>query len=340
MKVSILGSDSTALCQISALREGFTALGHQHTPDYNDPDVAFVFVGNPDYSPYLELTKTKKVIFNVLDIPFHCEDLHEIIARFRAQLPCAARVTAISQTVANQVQEICGVKAETIYYPSKPVFYTGMKKYQGLRALLVGRVQDPNKNARIAVAALIRAGFEEHEVGVVGPEPLGYGRYFGVVTDEVLNDLYNSVDYVLMLSHIEGIGLSAPEGAMAGAIPIVLSSLTTFEEFWLHSPLGFQYQTLRSVDAVAKLLVDIEQNPEWKAQLKQDFRVYADKEFRPKFDKVEVAKRIVDVYLSIVSHPIGTCMQCGKEMAYNVPRLGANGGFVHKDSGSLSCYKN
>lgn len=299
MKISVLGSDSTALCQLSSLREGFAALGHEHTPDYNDPDVAFVFIGNSPYTPYLELTKTKKVIFNVLDICFHCKEVDEIIANFRQQLPLAGRVTAISQTVAGQVEELCGVKTETIYYPSKPVFYTGVKKYGGLRALLVGRVCDPNKNARIAVAALIRAGFEESEVGVVGPEPLGYGRYFGVVSDTVLNDLYNSVDYVLMLSYVEGIGLSAPEGAMAGAIPIVLSSLTTFEEFWLNSPLGLQYQALRSVDAVAKLLMDIERHPEWKTQLKSDFRAYADKEFRPKFDKVEVAKRILEVYHDI-----------------------------------------
>jgi hypothetical protein len=38
-------------------------------------------------------------------------------------------------------------------------------------------------------------------------------------------------------------------------------------------------------------------------------------------------------------HPIGTCCDCGKEMIFNVPRLGANGGFVHKETGEFMCQK-
>lgn len=37
------------------------------------------------------------------------------------------------------------------------------------------------------------------------------------------------------------------------------------------------------------------------------------------------------------NHPIGTCGHCGGEMVYNVPRLGSNGGYVHKSTGSLLC---
>ncbi len=36
-------------------------------------------------------------------------------------------------------------------------------------------------------------------------------------------------------------------------------------------------------------------------------------------------------------HPIGTCQQCGGEMVYNVPRLGPDGGYVHKETGKLLC---
>ncbi len=35
------------------------------------------------------------------------------------------------------------------------------------------------------------------------------------------------------------------------------------------------------------------------------------------------------------AHKIGTCGNCGSEMAYNIPRLGASGGFVHVDGGLL-----
>ena len=37
------------------------------------------------------------------------------------------------------------------------------------------------------------------------------------------------------------------------------------------------------------------------------------------------------------NYKIGTCLECGEEMVYNVPRLGANGGFIHKETKGLGC---
>lgn len=36
-------------------------------------------------------------------------------------------------------------------------------------------------------------------------------------------------------------------------------------------------------------------------------------------------------------HAIGTCGNCGEEMIYNVPRLGGNGGYIHKRTRSFAC---
>lgn len=36
-------------------------------------------------------------------------------------------------------------------------------------------------------------------------------------------------------------------------------------------------------------------------------------------------------------HPTATCADCGEEMIYNVPRLGANGGYIHKNTQSFGC---
>jgi hypothetical protein len=36
-------------------------------------------------------------------------------------------------------------------------------------------------------------------------------------------------------------------------------------------------------------------------------------------------------------HPIGTCADCGGEMVYNVPRMGPDGGYVHKNTGRYDC---
>ncbi len=301
MKAAIMASDGNILCQGSALREGFAALGHEHTFEVNHPDTAFIFVGNSPYEPYLDLAKSrdKKVIFNVLDLPFWTARWPEYLALWREQLPLAAKVTCISKTVQAQLKEHLNVDAEVIYYPSKKVTPTGVKKYPKFKVALVGRVSDPSKRAGLAVQALVRAGFNEDEVAVVGPEWLGYGTRMGVVSDEVLNDIYNSVDYVMMMSRWEGLGLPALEAAMAGAIPIVAPDLSTFNEFWADSPLGLHYQLLNSPDSIAKLIREIEAKPEWKAQIKQDMLAYAHQFFRPKFDRVAVASRIINVFHSI-----------------------------------------
>jgi glycosyltransferase involved in cell wall biosynthesis len=200
--------------------------------------------------------------------------------------------------VADELKVKCGVDAQVIYYPAKKVSHTGVKKYP-FRVMMVGRLGDANKRAGTAVQALIRAGFEESEVAIVGPEYLGYGTRMGTVTDETLSDLYNSIDYVFMLSRNEGIGLPAIEAALAGAIPIVAPDLTTFNEFWAQSPLGLHYQRFTSAHDIAQLILSIEADPTWKSQLKLDILAYAETHFRPKFDRTEVAKRIISVYQSI-----------------------------------------
>ena len=46
---------------------------------------------------------------------------------------------------------------------------------------------------------------------------------------------------------------------------------------------------------------------------------------------------ITEEYPHNPDHPIGTCAKCGEEMAYNVPRLGLNGGFIHKNTSNTQC---
>lgn len=36
-------------------------------------------------------------------------------------------------------------------------------------------------------------------------------------------------------------------------------------------------------------------------------------------------------------HAFGTCAKCGEEMVANVPRLGVDGGFIHKSTGEFMC---
>lgn len=295
MRISVLGSDGTILCQLQALRDAFTALGHTvHTKQYLDPDLAFTFVGNGPYETYLMSAKDRPFIFNVLDLCPHCADHQDILRRFAAQLPAAAKVTTISKSVQSQLITLCDIQSEVIYYPMKPVTNTRTKKHP-YRVALVGRTSDPNKRCGVAVMALVRAGFKESEVVIVGPEYPGWGTRLGTVSDEVLNEIYNSVDYVMMLSKEEGIGLPGPEAACAGALPIVLPDLSTYDEFWRDSPMHHFYQNLRSVDQIAALLLYLKSEPDTLADLQSKMHQYAEANFRPLFDHVEVAKRIIEV---------------------------------------------
>lgn len=301
MKTAILGSDGNILCQINALKDGFAELRHESVPNVDDPDVSFVFVGNPPFDKYEALLKNgnKKVILNVLDIPWHVPEIEVFLQKLRHFLPLASRVTTISKTVQQDLKHALNVDSEVIYYPMKPVYKTNIKKYPSFKVALVGRLLDKNKYASLAGLALRSAGFKKEEIAIVGPEYPGWGTYMGTVTDEELNDIYNSVDYVVMLDKVAGIGLPAIEAACCGAIPIIAAHLRTLEEFWSQSPLALQYQANNTPEDLTKLILDIEKNPYWKKEIKEDLLGYSHLYFYPKFKPRNVAKRIIDVFHSI-----------------------------------------
>lgn len=300
MKAAILGADGYALDQVPAVRAGFAALGHEWTKDLSQ-DVAFVFGGNPWYDEiwddYQRRGKTKPLILNVLDIPTHCDDFD--YDKMIARLAIADRVTCISQFVKGQLRDMFGIDANVIYYPMKPVFKTNEVKYPNAKVFMGGRLNDKNKNAGAAISALVRAGYEESQVAIVGPENPRYGVYHGIVSDDKLNDLYNSVDYAMMLSVVEGIGLVSCEAACAGAIPIVAPHLTTFNEFWAGSPMGPFYHTFTSIDKIAQFMINMNNHPDEKTAMKAAMLEYGNRVLRPLFDKTAVAARIIDVYHSI-----------------------------------------
>jgi glycosyltransferase involved in cell wall biosynthesis len=296
VKVSILGSEGYTN-QISRVRDAFVQLGHEHTFRHWEDDVDLIFVGDP-CRKMDEVIQDKidgqvrgKVIFNVLDCPLHLMERGawnpEKLCR---QLAYADAVTSISKWTQGVVKTLTGFDSSVVYYPMKDVFHTGQVKYPQYKAMLVGRLNDTNKRTDLAIEALIRAGYQESEVAMVGSERPRWGDYLGVVTDEVLNDLYNSVDFVLMPSRVEGIGLSAIEGAICGAIPILCSDLPTLNEFWQRSPWRIYYD----LDAF-EYIVWVMRNRNF-MRTKPEMREYAQREFFPKFNKLAVAKRIIEVY--------------------------------------------
>jgi glycosyltransferase involved in cell wall biosynthesis len=282
--------------QISRIENGFIILGHEITKHITEADL--VYSNNPSPSRFQiikdkkdgKLKKDCKIIFNVLDIPEWCFPNYDLNATYR-ELIEADHVTCISKYVQSQLYRYLRINSSIIYNPAKDINdsqrINGIKKFPQYKAMMVGRLRDPSKRVELGINSLIFAGFQESEVAIVGSESIGWGSYEGIVSDEKLNDLYNSVDYVVMTSLGEGLGLPACEGVLAGAIPVVCHDLTTFNEFFTyefgnypnpHSISFFLRKDRNSFD-IKKLQSYIQE----------------------KLDKVNVSNRIIKIYERIQS---------------------------------------
>lgn len=245
--VAALGSDSP-LSQVGRIRQGLLARGGiVLTEDLSLADL--IYVNNPPYDVPLRaraegcLKPDARLMFNVLDVPSHLlppngDYTFTKLAQLGDQLNQAHAITAISRFTQSQLKHYLGLDSYLVYNPIKPVTpekrLRGERPYPEYRVLMAGRVGDPNKRQRqIGIPALLMAGFEEHEVAVVGGEYLGWGMTLGTVADEVLNDLYNSVDFIMQPSFLGGWEMPVSEAVICGAIPIVTTDLTTREEHLL-----------------------------------------------------------------------------------------------------------
>ena len=65
-------------------------------------------------------------------------------------------------------------------------------------------------------------------------------------------------------------------------------------------------------------------------QTPNQYNTYNEKYFTEKSE-------IENKYQYNPDHAVGTCGKCGKEMIYNVPRLGSAGGYIHKETNKLEC---
>lgn len=278
--------------QINRIDKGFIENGHELTNNIIEADLIYSNNKSDTWKNIInfkEQGKIKgKIILNVLDIPewiFPHYNLDEL----KIMLQHADHVTCISKFVQNQLLKYLNIKSSVIYNPAKNIFYTEKREYN-YKALMVGRLNDPSKRANLAIQSLILANIKSEEVAVVGSENPGFGNYLGIVSDEELNKLYNSVDFVLMTSQGEGLGLPALEATLCGTIPIVCFDLSTFNEFfpkeWGNYPNPY---------SIAFYLQKLINNPVLLKQEKdKSFKI--GKEVYTKINYFYVAKKILDIF--------------------------------------------
>lgn len=287
--------------QIDRIEAGFVALGHELTPHTHEADL--IYANDPGHFEQIREDKHMgrirgKVVFNVLDIPHHIPDFDTV--RLAAQLRGADAVTSISKWTQHCVIEDCGVASEVIYNPIKPVTYKPQPRRW--RFAHIGRRWDRNKFSSLANAAVHLLGFTEKDLALVGSEG-GWGDIQGVLSDENLNKVYNSVDFVLAPSLNEGLCLPVLESMAAGVIPVVCRDMTTRIEL-LPPGLFPEYEDVeRNASSVARFVTRFIDSPERMADMKTRLLSHYRTEWAAKVSGTGVARSITVMYDKLISSP-------------------------------------
>tara|TARA_B100000579_G_scaffold216350_1_gene176903 strand:+ start:50 stop:928 length:879 start_codon:yes stop_codon:yes gene_type:complete len=271
--------------QIARIKQGFESLGHELT--YENPNI--IFCNDP--SQYVKAIQLKEknpksfLILNFLDIPWHFPGVLKKITNEANLMKMADAVTVISQKVKKDLSGFYDGKIEVIYNPAKDVYLNqNIKKKNNF--LYVGRANDPIKRIKLAYESL-KIFNKENDLVICGTEDPKFGKYMGVVNDEILNELYNKSKFVLLPSKAEGIGLSMIEAMICGSVPIMCSDNSTAKEF---SPLEFISEP--SPISIKNKIDEINDNY-------NEFRnlsIKYGKKYKEQFNKKTIAKNILEIY--------------------------------------------
>ena len=288
IKVAVFGSDGY-VNQIPRIKEGMEMLNHVISK--NSPDLIY----SNDPRGYDEALLLKKkypdsfLILNFLDIPWHIENIHEqTIALVKNYFLLADAVTTISFKVKKDLEKYYDKEINVIYNPIKDVnLNENIKKNNSF--FYVGRVSDPVKRFELVRESISKIKSGEKNIKVCGSIDPGFGNYLGIISDEELNELYNSSKFVLLPSLAEGIGLPMIEGMICGAIPITCSDNLTAKEF---SPPDFICEP--NPQAIINKIEELNKNYENKRKIALNFG----KKYKVQFDKKNIAKNIINIFNS------------------------------------------
>lgn len=294
MRIKTFGS-RYLLAQIDRIDQGFRDLDHELVEE--NPELIYC----NDAGHHLQALEFKKkwpqakLILNILDLPFHCKEIDDIILNLSIILPQADYITTISHTVAMQMFQCIPSTQQkgvsVIYQPIKPVYPLNLQRND--RLLMVGRLNDPNKRFNVALEV---ASLSNKIIDVVGPEdPTPFAKphyrkfinYLGIIDDERLNIEYNSHSAVLITGKIEGLCLPLIESLAVKTPVLVCEDMTTATEF---APKEF----ISHVN-----LFDLNQKLEYVVsgcdKVKEILDIYSEKYIK-RFAPYRIAQNIVDLY--------------------------------------------
>ena len=282
MKISVFGM----LPFSNLIKEGFTKLGHE----ISDENPELIYANDPrGYKEAIQIKKKNKeapLIFNLLDIPWHMPNIQQqtklLVNQFLNQ---ADFVSVISLKVKKDLSQFFNKKIHVIYNPIKDVYYDE-KILKNNMFLFVGRANDPIKRFDLVRDTLIKIKDGIKKIKVCGAENPNFGNYLGYVSDEELNNLYNSTQFVLLPSKAEGIGLPMIESMICGALPITCSDNETAKEF-----LPRDFICAPDPKSILEHIKKLEHEYANKRNLAFEFG----KRYKEKFNKSSIAKNILNI---------------------------------------------
>ena len=282
MKISVFGMSPFS----NLIKEGFTKLGHE----ISDKNPELIYANDPrGYKEAIQIKKKNKeapLIFNLLDIPWHMPNIQQqtklLVNQFLNQ---ADFVSVISLKVKKDLSQFFNKKIHVIYNPIQDVYYDE-KILKNNMFLFVGRANDPIKRFDLVRDTLIKIKDGIKKIKVCGAENPNFGNYLGYVSDEELNNLYNSTQFVLLPSKAEGIGLPMIESMICGALPITCSDNETAKEF-----LPRDFICAPDPKSILEHIKKLENEYANKRNLAFEFG----KRYKEKFNKSSIAKNILNI---------------------------------------------
>ena len=282
MKISVFGMSPFS----NLIKEGFTKLGHE----ISDENPELIYANDPrGYKEAIQIKKKYKeapLIFNLLDIPWHMPNIQQqtklLVNQFLNQVDF---VSVISLKVKKDLSQFFNKKIHIIYNPIKDVYYDE-KILKNNMFLFVGRANDPIKRFDLVRDTLIKIKDGIKKIKVCGAENPNFGNYLGYVSDEELNNLYNSTQFVLLPSKAEGIGLPMIESMICGALPITCSDNETAKEF-----LPRDFICAPDPKSILEHIKKLEHEYANKRNLAFEFG----KRYKEKFNKSSIAKNILNI---------------------------------------------
>lgn len=290
MNIKSFGWRNPPLGQIERIEIGFQECGAM-VNTVRCPD----FIYCHDSSKYAEAINYKKniapdakLLLKVLDIPNHISDFN--YQKLKEDLMCADAILANSITVQKDIKKILNLDSFVVFDAVQDVNYNTIYKKE-IDFFALGRLNSPEKRFYLikGLFKILKMNNDTSRIFVCcGPENPNIGPFwFNVVSNEILNQLYNSSKFTLCVSKQEGLLLPLLESCICGSIPIVCNDMSTCEEL---APKEFVCEP--NVESIYNKILTLEQNYDQNHKLSLKYG----EEFKNRFNKKQIAKNIIEVF--------------------------------------------